>query len=364
MKALNRTLAMVALAAAPAFLVATPASAASYLDLYVFGDSLVDSGNAQALRAAAGGADPAPAAAGYYQGRFSNGYNFADYLSVSIGAGPATASEYGGNNFSVGGAQAREVAGDASASFVDQLASFTNFGKRIDSQSLVLVTFGGNDVRAELAKVAANPAYQADFSQTLAAFRSGLDTLYANGARNFVVTGLPNIGQIPAVTDFNSPALSAAGGILSRRLNYGFNPATGSDDLVGIDDVVASFGAASGANASFFDLFSHQQQIYADPTAYGLTADLDTRVPCIRVPDAVPACDGLVYFDTIHPTTQLHGAIAQGLEAQLGITAVPEPASWALMIVGFGVVGGTLRRWRGARRVGYAPLEPTGVAAV
>lgn len=363
MKTLNRTLAMAALVTAPAMLAATPATAATYLDLYVFGDSLVDSGNAQALRAAGGGADPAPAAAGYFQGRFSNGYNFADYLSRSIGAGPATASAYGGKNFSVGGAQAREVANDASPSFVDQLLSFTNSGKRIDSQSLVLVTFGGNDVRAELAKVAGDPTYQADFSQTLTAFRAGLDTLYSSGARNFIVTGLPDIGQIPAVTDFNSPALSTAGGLLSRRLNYGFNPLTGRDDLVGIDDLVASFSAATGANASFFDLFSYQQQIYANPTAYALPTNLNTRVPCIRVPSAVPACDGLVYFDTIHPTTQLHAAIAGGLEAQLGISSVPEPASWAMMILGFGMVGGSLRRHRQTMRVNYTNLKPIALAA-
>lgn len=344
MKAINRAFAMAVLVAAPAFLAASPASAASYLNLYVFGDSLVDSGNAQALRAAAGGADPSPASAGYYEGRFSNGYNFADYLSLAIGSGPATASAYNGTNFSVGGAQARDVVGDASPSFADQLAAFAASGKTIDSQSLVLVTFGGNDVRSELAKVGADPSYQPDFTQTLTAFRAGLDTLYADGARNFIVTGLPNIGQIPAVTDFNSPALSAAGTILSRRLNTGFDIVTGRDDLVGIDDIVASFGAATGANANFYDLFTAQQQIYANPTAYGLPANLNTKAACIRVPNAVPACDGLVYFDTIHPTTQLHRAIASGLEAQLGIAAVPEPASWMLMIIGFGAVGGALRR--------------------
>lgn len=353
MKAFGRTLAIAAVAAAPALVAPTPASAASYVNLYVFGDSLVDSGNAQALRAAAGGVDPAPAYAGYYEGRFSNGYNFADYLSRAIGSGPATASAYNGTNFSVGGAQAREVVGDASPSFADQLATFAASGKTIDSKSLVLVTFGGNDVRSELAKVGADPSYQPDFTQTLAAFRAGLDTLYADGARNFIVTGLPNIGQIPAVTDFNSPALSAAGTILSRRLNTGFDIVTGRDDLVGIDDVVASFGAATGANANFYDLFSAQQQIYANPTAYGLPSSLNTKAACIRVPGAVPACDGLVYFDTIHPTTQLHSAIASGIAAELGIAAVPEPETWALMIIGFGAVGSALRRRRYDVCVGF-----------
>jgi PEP-CTERM motif len=40
--------------------------------------------------------------------------------------------------------------------------------------------------------------------------------------------------------------------------------------------------------------------------------------------------------------------------APLGIAAVPEPASWALMIAGFGVVGAGMRRRRGSVRVTYA----------
>jgi outer membrane lipase/esterase len=355
MKAFKRSLATVALVTAPALLVATPASAASYLNLFVFGDSLVDSGNAQALRAAGGGADPAPAAAGYYQGRFSNGYNFADYISLAIDGRPATASASQGTNFSVGGAQAREVAGDASPSFADQLATFKASGKTIDANSLVLVTFGGNDVRSELAKFGANPTtYTPDFSATLAAFRDGLDALYKDGARNFVVTGLPDIGQIPAVTDLNLPQLSAFGTILSRQLNTGFNARTGKDDLVGIDDIVTTFAKDTGANATFFDLFEAQKQIYANPTAFGLPATLDKKVPCIRVPNAVPDCTGLVYFDTIHPTTQLHSAIATGIESQLGIAAVPEPATWTMMILGFAAVGLMTRRRSAAVRVAFA----------
>ncbi|MBB4155108.1 outer membrane lipase/esterase [Sphingomonas jinjuensis] len=344
MKAFTRTLATVALVTAPALLAATPASAASYLNLFVFGDSLVDSGNAQALRAAGGGADPAPAAAGYYQGRFSNGYNFADYIAFAIDGRPAIASAYQGTNFSVGGAQAREVAGDASPSFADQLTTFDQSGKTIDANSLVLVTFGGNDVRSELAKVGANASYQPDFTATLDAFRAGLNALYKDGARNFVVTGLPDVGQIPAVTDFKSPQLSAVGTALSRQLNTGFNARTGKDDLIGIDDIVATFTKDTGANATFFDLFAAQRQIYANPTAFGLPATLDKQSACIRVPGAVPACTGLVYFDTIHPTTQLHSAIATGIESQLGIAAVPEPATWTMMILGFAAIGLMTRR--------------------
>ncbi|WP_233150679.1 SGNH/GDSL hydrolase family protein [Sphingomonas mollis] len=326
---MNARFAMVTFAGA-ALSLATPVAAQTYSNLFVFGDSLVDAGNAQAGRAASGGADPAPAAAGYYQGRFSNGYNFADYLSIAMGKGATVASAYGGLDFSVGGAKSAEVAGDASPSFAEQIDMFGMSGKTFDSNSLVLLTFGGNDVRDELAKLGTIAGYTPTLTPAVSAFNAGLQSLYAAGARNFVVTGLPDIGQIPAVTDFGSAGLSAAGTSLSFGLNNIFK------------QVIGGFDATPGVNATFFDLFAAQQAIYADPTAFGLPATLDTKTACLRT-TAAPACNGYVYFDTIHPTTQLHAAIASGIVSQLGIAAVPEPATWTMLLTGFALTAGALR---------------------
>jgi outer membrane lipase/esterase len=322
----------------------TPASAQSYSDLFVFGDSLVDSGNARAARLASGGADPAPPAQGYFEGRFSNGYNFADYLSISLGQGPATASLLGGTNFSVGGAQAAEVVGDASPSFAEQIGVFAASGAVFNADSLVLVTLGGNDVRSELAKLGTIPGYTPTLTPALSAFTAGLSSLIDRGARNIVVTGLPDIGQIPAVTLLGSPQLSAAGSQLSFSLNQAFAQTVSSLSTKTTD-----------LNLQFFDLFSYQAAIYADPTMYGLPPTLNTRNACLQVPGAAPACNGYVYFDTVHPTTQVHSAIAAGLSRQLGINAVPEPSTWAMMIVGFGAVAYTMRRRSKVNgRVSYA----------
>jgi len=333
------------LSAAMALSIAVPAQAQAqgtspYDKLFVFGDSLVDAGNAQVLRARAGGEDPAPATLGYYEGRFSNGYNFADWVSRGIEGAPTVASEKGGRNFSVGGAQAREVAGDLSPSFLDQVDSFRTSGQAFDASSLVLVTLGGNDIRSELAKIGANPSYRPDFTATLTAMTDGLTSLYSLGARNFVITGLPDVGQIPAVTQFNSPALSAAG----RQMSLGLN---GAFDLL-----ATTFSRQTGANARFFDLFDYQAAIYADPSAYGLPEPLDTKTACLSTADA-PRCTGYVYFDQVHPTTRLHQAIGGGIAKELGVSGVPEPATWALMILGFGAVAGAMRR---RTRVAAAPV--------
>ena len=319
-------------AAALAGLLSTaPATAASmFSNLFVFGDSLVDSGNARAARLAGGGVDPAPPSLGYFEGRFSNGYNFADYLSFDLVGGPATAFAFGGSNFSVGGAQSAEVAGDASPSFAEQIALFGSSGRTISGDSLVLVTFGGNDVRGEIAKTATTSGYQPNLVPARAALEQGLTSLINQGARNIVVTGLPNIGQIPAVTQLGSPGLSALG----TQLSFGLNQAFGQS--------IAGLATQTGYNLQFFDLLGYQAAVYANPTAYGLPATLDTSRACLQVPGAAPTCNGFVYFDPIHPTTQLHRAIASGITAQ--VSAVPEPATWVMWIGGFGLIGGMLRR--------------------
>ena len=303
----------------------------------MFGDSLVDSGNARIARLAAGGQDPAPPALGYFEGRFSNGYNFADYLSLDLFGDPATAFLAGGSNFSVGGAQASERPGDASPSFVEQIATFTASGQAFSADSLVLVTLGGNDVRFQLSRAAAGQP--ATLDPAVDALEAGLASLVGLGARNIVVTGLPDIGQIPVVTRLGLPALSALG----TRLSFDLNEE--------IRDSVFDLALDTGYNLRFFDLFAYQRAIYADPTAYGLPATLNTRDACLLVPGAAPGCDGFVYFDTIHPTTQVHRAIADGIVAQAAI--VPEPATWGLLIVGVGAVGGALRRRRYAARVAF-----------
>lgn len=324
-----------------AALIAAPA-AAQPSRIFVFGDSLVDAGNAQIARRLAGGPDPAPAALGYFDGRFSNGPTFADYASeLYYGAGTYTAPALaGGTNFAVGGAQALEVAGDASPSFGEQIAPFTTpTGLRIDPDALVIVTFGGNDVRRELEIYArqlrqSNPPepddYDADFAPTRAAMESGLQALFDAGARNIVVTGLPDVGAIPNITFRDIPALQIEGLQMSTTLNGIFR------------NLVADFRQSTGANFSFFDFLAFQDRLSANPAVFGLPSTLNTTDACLGT-QAAPTCADYVYFDPVHPTTNVHRAIALELVAVAG---VPEPATWGMMIAGFGAVGVALRRRR------------------
>jgi phospholipase/lecithinase/hemolysin len=303
------------------------AQTARYSGLYVFGDSLVDSGNAFY---ATGGAQ-ASAANGYFNGRFSNGLNFADYLGIAVAGGAPAPFALGGTNVSVGGALAETRAGETSPSFRVQLDRFTGTTNAIANDALVLVTFGGNDVRAT-----ATTGGTVSFDGAIADLDAGLRRLYTLGARNFVITGVPDISQLPSAQPLGAiPGRLAELNTRSVQLN----------GLIGGE--ATTIDALSDTSVTFFDFIEFQRRLYANPAAYGLPTPLNTTTPCQIVGGGSPQttnCANSVYFDGIHPTTIVHRAVANELAARLNTSAVPEPASWLVMVVGVGLVGGTLRR--------------------
>lgn len=315
-------------------LFATPsawASNGSYSGLYVFGDSLVDSGNAYF---GTGGAEASPAN-GYFLGRFSNGFNFADYLNVMISHTLATPLAAGGRNVAVGGATAQYVPGEESPSFLAQLKLYKdNVGLPIDSNALVLLTFGGNDVRDTILT-----GGSIDFTPALTDYVKGVNALYLAGARNFLIVGAPDIGLLPV-------SIYTAGGIPGR---LGELTQRSEQISAGLSTITAGLAGVPGVEAKYFDLFGYEHDLLANPTAYGLPATLDSSVPCQTPGTGVPQlaqCANSLYFDGIHPTTQVHKAIATAIAGQLGISAVPEGQVWVLLILGFGGAGAALRRRR------------------
>ncbi|MBY0400638.1 hypothetical protein K2X89_10105, partial [Myxococcota bacterium] len=129
-------------------LAAFDASALGFTNLIVFGDSLVDQGNVQALAVGNGLADPAPASFGYFEGRFTNGINPADVVNQQIEGTNTVGALFGGDNFAFGGARARND-GDPVPDLVfqTQLLAQRQAGAPIDPNALIMINIGGNDVR-------------------------------------------------------------------------------------------------------------------------------------------------------------------------------------------------------------------------
>jgi outer membrane lipase/esterase len=292
----------------------------SFTSLTIFGDSLVDAGNILAFTR---GATPSPAQ-GYFQGRFTNGYDYTDLLSIDLFGVPTVASSFGGTNFAFGGARATTTTGVPD--LVEQLALFTASGQGVDQTGLYVLNFGGNDIFAALqpGAPAGFPNDAAFLMQAAALYAGGVQTLSNLGARNFLITGFPVAG----------PGLGfslQAEGFLTGELAK-----------------LSLTGDTSLYRYSYLDFF---QRLTTDPTAFGLPSNLNTTTTCLAA-GALPDCTGYFYFDQTHPTAAIQRAAYLDINRQFGLStaAVPEPTTWVMLLLGFGAVGYSMRRSRYRQR--------------
>lgn len=307
-----------------ALTLASPAMATrtttSYTSLTVFGDSLVDAGN---IFAATRGATPAPAA-GYFQGRFTNGYDYTDLLSFDLFGRPTTASLLGGRNFAYGGARIVDN-GDFIPDLSAQIDLYeVGLGRTADRNGLYVLNAGGNDVFGAIAGTigGANPqTYLQDAASQYAASVQRLDGL---GVRNILITDFP----------------VATAGAINTQANAYLDAALG-DLKLSADTTLYRF--------SFTDFFN---RLSVDPGRFGLPA-LDQTTTCQAAGAAAIAsgCVGYFSFDGTHPTAAVQRAAYQEMNRQFAL-AVPEPTGWMLMLTGFALVGmAARRRGRGVMRL-------------
>ncbi len=314
----SRSVTWSAVAALALGLAANSASALDYSAMYVFGDSLSDSGN---IFAATSGTPNWAPLAPYFDGRFSNGpvwvEALADQLSLS-----ALPSVTGGTNYAWGGARAGGGVG-----FPPTLGSqagifLGDVGGVADSDALYVVWGGGNDV---LANESANAAD--DLVATIS-------TLADAGARNFLVPNLPDIGQTPG-------ALGDGTSALMTQLTLDHNQAL-ADGLAELSLLSPELNIVS------FDVYAIFQALLADPGSFGIsnvdetcwTGDLFGNGTACANPDEY------AFWDDIHPTGYTHAVLAD--EAYAALAPIPVPAALPLLLSALGMMGFTARRRRAA----------------
>ncbi len=304
------------LAAAVACGFAAPASALNPSQLVIFGDSLVDGGNIFLLT---GGFAPTNTfnnpSRGYFPGRFTNGPDYTDLLSLKLYGTLTKASLAGGSNYAFGGAKVVADA-DPVPDLSAQLALYGATHPLADPNALYIINAGGNDDFAvEGATPAQKAAAAANIANTLAGAVQYLDGI---GATRILVTGIPNTTATGFFLD----------SVLQARL----------------DSIEPGLVNASLKRFSYLSFFT---RLVADPASF--------RVPAFTKPGAcfdhvsppapgvLPDCSGYFSVDRIHPIAQIQAAIFREVNQVAG---VPEPQNWALMIAGFGLVGATSRRRR------------------
>lgn len=254
--------------------------------LIVFGDSLSDSGG-----------DPAPSPP-YFEGRWSNGYNWADDLAPRFGIGPALvpSSIAGGTNYA---RNAARITGNSGG--VEQIAAYLQDQRwTADKHATFLVFIGGNDVRDALVGALTDPAFDpvAMIDRRLATLGLALSGLSARGARHIVILGLPDLSHLPGLPPPAAPLAS----FLSRRFNTGLAQITTLLDRAEVD-------------ATHVDVASLFDAILADAVAggrrFGIT---NTTATCLTFTGGLPVqCanpDAYLFWDPLHPTARAHELLA------------------------------------------------------
>jgi phospholipase/lecithinase/hemolysin len=312
---------------------ATTPALPTYSVLYAFGDSLSDAGNLSLATVLTG---VTPVSPPYYQENygllsgnvFSNGPTWVQDLSVTLGLGTLDPSLLGGNDFAYGGAETGvtpQNAGDPeiqAISLPSQLEQFQAGVSNPSPDALFTLSIGSNDLLDILADPALTPAQQTtDVNDAVANEIGFIGSLVGDGAKNFLVLDVPDLGKTPEVMDGlanGSDSPSASFDSLASSLASEYNT-----------DLVSQLATVQGANATVVNAYQLIDDAVASPGAYGLT---NVTTPVWSGSYSVPSSGALVstvtatqdqylFWDHLHPTETGEMAVAGLAEADLSPTS-------------------------------------------
>ena len=259
--------------------------------LYVFGDSLSDTGNVHRMVCWLRAATPTPSPA-YYEGRFSNGPNWIDLLAAEMGL-VAMPAWLGGTNYAHGGAQL----GFGLSTLVPlipnigpQIEFFARTRKALGAQSWIVLLGGHNDLFAAVCR-----KDDVTWNKAVDHMTAHLERLYELGGRRFIVPPMLPIHLAPESPadkrDFMQQWIDGFHGKLDARLDA-FRNAHDDVQLVSPD----------------LDRMTHELLDRADLYEFS-----NVTAGCYDEGSGKLAGDPCSYFwwDKCHPTTRVHTYLAR-----------------------------------------------------
>ncbi|MCC5614054.1 SGNH/GDSL hydrolase family protein [Nostoc sp. CHAB 5836] len=296
-------------------------AAQNYEDIYVFGDSFSDTGNAfNATNRTF------PPSSSYFDGRFSNGPVWVEYLAQDLGLSfnPDTNFAYGGattgvNNISVPGLPGLQ----------QQITSFTAASSSANPNALYILWNGANDYFSYFGGGVPNP------NQAVTNISTAVTSLADVGAQDIMVVNLPDLGKFP-VANFNSQIPSF------------FSTLTDAHNS-GLDTTISFLNQQLNPHINIIPLNVNNlfSRMIADPGEFGLTNAtnycIQKSVVPLNLPAQAVACnpDQFLFWDPVHPTTAGHRLIGELAFLALKPASVPEPCG-AFGILACGFLGAVL----------------------
>lgn len=285
--------------------------ARSYQTVLSLGDSLSDTGNN-------------PPTGDYYEGRWSNGPLWNEYLTEDFGGSLV--------NVAYSGSETSDLPGQA-----DEAGEYA-----LDyNNTLCTVWSGANDFINGVTNGFNAEAWERIAVRASSNVVRGIEVLYTKGARNFLVVNLPDLSKTPAAR-----GLPASFKNLVRNNIVLFN-----DEL---DDRLASFRRMNQkAQVARLDAFSLLDAVLVDPEAYGFTQVTSDALDAFVNPAFDGPATNYVFWDEIHPATKAHEWLS--VWANEALAASPpqitgEPASAQVVAGGTAVFsvqayGATSYKW-------------------
>ena len=290
------------------------ASAQDYSNLYVFGDSLSDTGNLQTFSQDAN-----------MPSRFTNGPVAVEVLAAQLGLSISnslhlTGALYG-NNFAVAGAVAIDEDGDETTPDINlptQVNSYLAFnGYQAQADALYVVMIGGNDIRATRTLAAsgeegARKAAKERVREATRSIKAQLKKLLDAGAEHIMVVNAPDIGAIPE-TDLTAMQLLATAETkkdtrIANKLEH-ITSKLSEKYNTRLSNMVNRLEERRGIDIAEFDLAEFVTDTIENAEAFGLSNTDDACIYVFSQAGAFnPECnlDTFLFFDEIHPTTVVH----------------------------------------------------------
>lgn len=282
------------------FLLPLKAIAQNFDEIYVFGDSLSDDGN---FYQATG--QTIPPSQNYYEGRFSNGQVWVEYLAKDLGLtpNPSTNFAYGG----AGSGLSSTVVSDQSSPLyytgvLSQVNGFTANLKSINSvadpNALYIVWAGANDYLFGRAT---------DPSQTVANLSQAVKSLAAVGAKYIMVPNLPDLGELPGTSTSDSAKfLSKLTLKHNSQLANSLNKLQKEPTLNGVSVILVDI------NSLFKKIVHTKKYNFTDVTDSCIGQGFMGLPPSPIVPGGCNNTDvnQIFFWDSIHPTTAAHNVLA------------------------------------------------------
>ncbi len=281
----------------------------------------------------------------YVNGQFSNGPVWAQDLAGEAGPSGADSEPGRRDDYAFGGATTGSAYTNNSnvPNLTQQVDTFLLSHASAPSNALYTFSIGANDLFAILSGSTGGLTPLQAAAAAAQVVASEVAALAAAGAKNLALFDVPDLGATPSIKALG-PAASAAASALSGYFDH---------------QVLLDLAPVEAAGLTVFDLNTYAliDEAVKDPSAFGFS---NVTAPCWTggytgyatggsVCSTLPAVqDTYLFWDGVHPTAAGHLLVADAALSAMGLP-VPEPSTWATLLIGFGGLGfaGYRRRARG-----------------